>query len=351
MAGQFGGWGFIGAEATAGGYEVALKLAGAEQYALWNTDSNGNYLSGGSILAATDPTLESAEITLHQDLNGDGTIGIPGRIVIESFGSTYLTEVGNNFYLDSSSGVGPSLKLSGANVVAGQFGGWGFIGAETTAGGYEVALKLAGAEQYAVWNTDSNGNYLSGGSILAATDPTLESAEITLHQDLNGDGTIGIPGRIVIESFGSTYLTEVGNNFYLDSSSGIGPSLKLSGANVVAGQFGGWGFIGAEATAGGYEVALKAYGCRAVCCLAHRQQRPLSLGRHRCGGNRSYHRICRDYFAPGSEWRWDNWYPWQRNGQRCWRRHLNGPGARHCGKRSAFNASRPWSIKWRFCFR
>src|SRR6185437_5846606 len=65
-------------EATAGGYEVALKLAGAQQYALWHTDSNGHYLSGGTVVAGTDPTIESAEITLHQDLNGDGIIGIPG---------------------------------------------------------------------------------------------------------------------------------------------------------------------------------------------------------------------------------------------------------------------------------
>ena len=173
VAGQFGGWGFIGAEATAGGYEVAMKLAGAQQYALWHTDSSGNYLSGGTVVAGIDPTIESAEITLHQDLNGDGTIGIPGRIVIELFGSTYLTEVGTNFYLDSGGGVGPSLKLAGANVVAGQFGGWGFIGAEATAGGYEVAMKLAGAQQYALWHTDSSGNYLSGGTVVAGTDPTI----------------------------------------------------------------------------------------------------------------------------------------------------------------------------------
>jgi serralysin len=232
VAGQFGGWGFIGAEATAGGYEVALKLAGAQEYALWNTDSNGNYLSGGTIVAATDPTLESAEITLHQDLNGDGTIGIPGRTVIESFGSTYLTEVGNNFYLDNGSGVGPSLKLSGANVVAGQFGGWEFIGAEATAGGYEVALKLPGAWQFALWNTDSNGNYLSGGTILAGTSPTLEAAEVTLHQDLNGDGIIGIPGT---GGNASTAISMVAAPVVAASAA---PATPASNGTVVSGSQG-----------------------------------------------------------------------------------------------------------------
>ena len=44
--------------------------------------------------------------------------------------------------------------------VAGQFGAWAPIGAEQTASGYEVAWKIAGADQYTVWNTDSSGNYI-----------------------------------------------------------------------------------------------------------------------------------------------------------------------------------------------
>src|SRR5262249_62178806 len=35
------------------------------------------------------------------------------------------------------------------------------IAAQQTATGYEVALKLAGADQYGVWNTDSGGNWAS----------------------------------------------------------------------------------------------------------------------------------------------------------------------------------------------
>ena len=38
---------------------------------------------------------------------------------------------------------------------------WTPIGAEQTASGYLVAWKMAGADQYSVWVTDSNGNYLS----------------------------------------------------------------------------------------------------------------------------------------------------------------------------------------------
>ena len=86
--------------------------------------------------------------------------------MIESFGSTSLVEVGNNFFLDNSAGSGPELKYGGAAVVAGQFGAWTPIGAEQTASGYEVAWKITGADQYTVWTTDSNGNYISSTSAL-----------------------------------------------------------------------------------------------------------------------------------------------------------------------------------------
>ena len=78
--------------------------------------------------------------------------------MIESLGSTSLTQVGNHFYLDDGNGVGPSLKLSARMWWRVRFGAWTPIGAEAIAGGYEVAWKVTGSDQYTVWNTDSNGN-------------------------------------------------------------------------------------------------------------------------------------------------------------------------------------------------
>jgi hypothetical protein len=266
VAGQFGAWVPIAAEQTTTGYEVALKLTGADQYSVWNTDSNGNQISDTGALSGTSYTLESLETSFHQDLNGDGVIGPAPLLttVIESFGSTSLVEVGYNFFLNSnSSGTGPELKYGGAAVVAGEFGAWAPIGAEQTATGYEVAWKMTGANQYSVWNTDSNGNQISDTGVLSGTSYTLESLETSFHQDLNGDGVIGPPPLLttVIESYGSTSLVEVGYNFFLNSnSSGAGPELKYGGAAVVAGQFGAWAPIGAEQTATGYEVAWKGPG-------------------------------------------------------------------------------------------
>src|SRR5260370_296139 len=204
VAGQFGQWAPIGAEQTASGYEVALKVAGADQYTVWTTDSNGNYVSNLGTVSGTSAALQSIETSFQQDLNGDGTIGSAapsGPTVVESFGSTSLTEVGTNFYLYNSSGVGPSLKYLGADVVAGQFGHWAPIGAEPTASGYEVALKVAGADQYTVWTTDNNGNYVSNLGTVSGTSAALQSIETSFHQDLNGDGAISPASQVSSPQF------------------------------------------------------------------------------------------------------------------------------------------------------
>ena len=113
--------------------------------------------------------------------------------MIEANGSTSLTEVGNHFFLYDSGGSGPSLKYAGADFVAGQFGAWTPIGAEQTASGYEVAWKLAGADQYTVWNTDSSGNYISIQiGVVSGASYALQSLETSFHQDLNGDGVVGL---------------------------------------------------------------------------------------------------------------------------------------------------------------
>jgi serralysin len=260
VPGQFGAFVPIGAEQTATGYDVAWKVPGADQYTVWSTDSNGNYTGNIiGVVAGNSPALQSLEATFHQDLNGDTVIGVP-ITVIDSAGTTDLTQVGSNFYLYDA-GAGPSLKFSGAAVAAGQFAPFVPIGAEQTASGYDVAWKVPGADQYTVWSTDSNGNYTGNIiGVVAGSNSALQSLEATFHQDLNGDGVIGV-ANAVIDAIGSTDLVVVGNNYVLhNSSSGTGPVLTFGSVAVVPGQFAPFVPIGAEQTASGYDVAWKVPG-------------------------------------------------------------------------------------------
>jgi hypothetical protein len=262
VVGQFGsGWTPVGAEQTTGGYEVAWKNAGADQYGVWNVDSSGNYIANViTAVPGNTAALESIEPSFQQDINGDGFIGPPpSSTVIESAGSTSLTQVGNEYFLDSSGGSGPLLSYRGAPVVAGQWGDYAPIAAEKTATGYDVAWKSASANLDGIWVVDGAGNYLSNVvTAVAGNNFAVEAFETALQQDINGDRTIGVPGMTVLETSGSTWLTQTGSQFELLNSAGSGPTLQYGGSAVVSGEFGSdWAPIGAEATAGGYEVAWK----------------------------------------------------------------------------------------------
>ena len=122
--------------------------------------------------------------TFGQFLNGDGHIGIPFLVVIQTDGTTALTEVGNNFFLDNTgSNTGPELQFGGSPLTPALLGTWTPIGAiQVTGGGYDVALHNASSGLYTVWSTDSNGNYLSNviGAV-SGTSTALESPETTLQ--------------------------------------------------------------------------------------------------------------------------------------------------------------------------
>ncbi|MDN3277264.1 M10 family metallopeptidase C-terminal domain-containing protein [Frankia sp. RB7] len=187
----------IGAEQTSSGYDIAWKSSTADQYVVWSTDSNGNYVSSlTSVVSGTSATLESYENILHQDLNGDGTIGpTVSTTVIESAGSTTLAQVGSNFYLYTG-GTGSSLKSGGVAITVGQCAPYVPIGAEQTSSGYDIVWKSSTADQYVVWSTDNNGNYVSSLTpAVSGTSATLKFYESIFHQDLNGDGTISAAGQ------------------------------------------------------------------------------------------------------------------------------------------------------------
>src|SRR5258706_9760425 len=83
-----------------------------------------------------------------------------------------------------------------------------------------------------VWNTDSSGNCVSDTiGIVSGASTALESLEPSFHQDLNGDGVIGVP-TVVIGSEGHTSVLQSLTNFvcrlHLDST-----ELKYNGAAAV----------------------------------------------------------------------------------------------------------------------
>jgi serralysin len=186
--------------------ELHYFFDGSRGVTVLEGDTNGDRVADFAIDLSGNVAISATSL--------NGIVTAP--TVIEAIGSTSLVEVGSNFYLNStSSGSGPELIYFGAAVVAGQFGGgWTPIGAEQTAGGYTVAWKNPGADQYTAWNTDSNGNFVSDTiGIVSGASTALGSLETTLHQDLNGDGVISASAQTVQSGIVNTTRTSADELF------------------------------------------------------------------------------------------------------------------------------------------
>jgi serralysin len=160
---------------------------GANQYTVWNTDSSGNYSSQTPVVTSASWYVQSLEQSFNQDLNGDGRLG-PLTTNVETAGSTSIALVADSYFLYAHNTIiGPQLRYAGAYAAAGQFGAWAAIAAEQITGGYQVAWKNNGAaDQYLVWTTDTNGNWLSQTGVMSGFSATM-GLEPTFGQDLNGD--------------------------------------------------------------------------------------------------------------------------------------------------------------------
>jgi len=155
---------------------------GTDQYSVWTTDDTGNMLANPSgVVSGSSSVVQFYEPSFQQGLNGDGRIGLPTTI-IESFGSTELAQLANNYFLFPTGGsTGPQIKYNHAPVTVGQFGSFVPIGEEQIAGGYEIAWKM-GADQYSVWTTDSGGNMLANPSgVVSGSSSVLQSYEPSFH--------------------------------------------------------------------------------------------------------------------------------------------------------------------------
>ena len=105
---------------------------------------------------------------------------------------------------------GPSavqLFYGNTYAAAGQFGAWKPVAAEQVGGTYQVAWQNGTANQFLAWTVGGAGNFMAQTAVVAGTTWYLQSYENTVHQDLNGDGTIGAVTSVV-ELSGATILTK-----------------------------------------------------------------------------------------------------------------------------------------------
>jgi uncharacterized protein YkwD/deoxyadenosine/deoxycytidine kinase len=242
-----GGWSAIATAANETGFDLYLKNTSGS-YGLWRLDGAG-VLTGNKPLTVSE--FYAAEISLSNDLNGDGQTGFsfsPAKTIgTVQFGSSqhgYALKNGSN----------PLLSITNAGAVATEAGGWSALAATSSGNGYDLYWKHSNGT-YAKWILNSSAALVSG-ALLSTAD--FLQAETSLGTDLDADGKTGFsfsPAKsIAAVQFGTTqlgYALKHGSN----------PLLSITNAGAVATEAGGWSALAAASSGNGYDLYWKhSYG-------------------------------------------------------------------------------------------
>jgi serralysin len=164
---------------TAAGYDIAWKMSGANEYTIWSTDSSGNYLSNLTPpVAGNSTTLENYETIFHQDLNGDGIIGVPSATASAAAQAAQASQTAFD---------GQTLTLDAPSTFTGQLIGFGGDG--TLAGSDQVDLRGFNFDTlHTSFNSASDTLSLSSGASTASLQFLGQYSQDSFHFADDGNG-------------------------------------------------------------------------------------------------------------------------------------------------------------------
>jgi uncharacterized protein YkwD len=180
-----GGWSAIAAAANGTGFDLYLKNTNGS-YEIWNLNGAG-IQSGSKVITATE--FYAAEASLSNDLNGDGFVGNPFA-AMKTVGNVALGSNANGYALKTGSANPIQITYADNNASpTSPGGGWSAIAAAANGTGFDLYLKNTSGS-YGLWSLDGAG-VLTGNKPLSVSE--FYAAEMSLSNDLNGDGSVGNP--------------------------------------------------------------------------------------------------------------------------------------------------------------
>ncbi|MBD2652828.1 choice-of-anchor I family protein [Synechocystis sp. FACHB-383] len=152
------------------------------------------------------------------------------------------------FFVELPNGMEVSLKYEDQPLVAGTFGNWQILEAETVDGMNQVLWQNSDTDQFGLWNADADWNWLSSQTWTPDSFKTL-AAEVTFQIDLNEDGLLG--DRLTnVETKGNVSLLEgILGNYYAQTGDGLTTPIKYLG-EVFENNLGNWQALAAETVQG-----------------------------------------------------------------------------------------------------
>jgi hypothetical protein len=166
-------------------------------FAAWTLNSSATFVSGRSVTLGEIRTLESE---VGADVDGDGSVGVPGGggggssetfTLRSTLGSVGFGTTPGGYALRVGSQVLPVIWGSSRASDALPGGGWVGLGARQSGSGYELLWRNTQNGGFAAWTLNSSATFVSGRAVTLGEIRTLESE---VGADVDGDGSVGVPG-------------------------------------------------------------------------------------------------------------------------------------------------------------
>src|SRR3984957_11481689 len=212
------------------------SIQGQSSVAVWNAQ-----LKLFGLLGANDTTTDDGSATFSTDINSNLLVGVALHELTHAMGRVPYGPQPDIF--DMFRFTSPGTRLFSDSIPAPSSAYFSVDGGNTKLADFGVSSDPSDFLNSGVQGSNDPFNEFYSGS----TSQTLSTADKAILDAL-GFNTTALVATTVIESFGSTSLAQVGNDFFLDSiSSGTGPELQYGGSPRLAGGGGARGANGCGA--------------------------------------------------------------------------------------------------------
>ena len=226
--GIYAGWQTLAGETVNEVNQTLWIKPGGNLMQVWQMDSGWVRVSSQNIGTLTFSAALAQETVFGVDANGDGTIGSPSTVAIESIGNTSLVKDSNNkFFAQVGNNIPIVIKNGTTQIYPGMYTDWQTLAAETVNGVNQVLWIKPGINLMQVWQMNSSWVRVSSQNIGTLSSSAALAQETVFGVDANGDGTIGnLPSLNLIGSSGNDTLIGGANN---DILTGLGGNDRLTG--------------------------------------------------------------------------------------------------------------------------
>ncbi len=216
----------------------------------WILDGAGDQASQ-SVISFGSQEFYSAEVTFDIDVNGDTAKGLPSLTIVESSGSTTLSQD-----IDGNLFIGGAAVMNGdVQMRLQQYSQWNYNGIAAEIVDGENRIVLTNSNSGVIWETvygsSSLWKFTSQKNVHRPGKASYYEAEQTYNVDANQDGSIGTPVVSELSNKGVAVSSDSENYIFINGS-----PLQRGTGSVKTDSYSQYGYTNYYAVSNGDGITL-----------------------------------------------------------------------------------------------